>query len=159
MGGTDRVASNNFFMIEPRDIKKMVMSVVRHDKGLRDPRIMHPARDWFIGIGFMFAIVLAGALYSAMSYVTYDVIDYSETDVDQSLTTYRAASVEAAIAVYTAKKSAHDELISEVGVVEEIIVPVDLDTEEVPSTSDLAPILLEPENEPLLPDPTPVLSF
>lgn len=125
-------------MIEAHDIKKMVQGVVRRNRGLRDRRIMHPARDWFIGLGVMLLCVIAGGSYSAVLYVTYDTIDYSKTDIDQTLITYRSASVEAAIATYTVKKEAHDALVSNVLAAPDSTESSSIDSEDVFATSSVS---------------------
>ena len=47
----------------------MARHITRHAKGLKDPRIMHPEREWVLGLAValgIFAVTAAGSAFSYM---------------------------------------------------------------------------------------------
>lgn len=139
-------------MIQSSDIKKMVRNVLRRDKGLQDSRIMHPTREWFIGLVVLCVIVVVGGGYSALSYVNFDTKEYSDADASQGLITYRAAQVEQAIAKYSNKKNEHEQLIGDIPAVIPEPEPAtvasstsDGTSSEVPAEEPLSPEIIVPE--------------
>lgn len=89
----------------------MVQAVIRRDRGFRDSRIIHPTREWFIGLAIMILAVVAGGAYSMLSYVLYDTTAYAPANVTDTLTVYRGVQVESAIELQRAKKEIHQNLI------------------------------------------------
>ena len=52
-----------------KHIDNIVKSIGRHKKGLRDPQIMHPEREWTIGIFLALLIFIASATWSLTLYL------------------------------------------------------------------------------------------
>ncbi len=80
----------------------MAHHIVRRGEGYPDRRIMHPARDWLIGLtgaAFLFLCASAGAGYlfwsksnaaTTASEVTIDSVKYDPKLIERVLTNYRA---------------------------------------------------------------------
>ena len=62
-------------MISKKDITKMVKNVVRRDRGVPDRRLMHPRREWSVGLLLWITVVLAGGFYAAVTFNTYTGIN------------------------------------------------------------------------------------
>jgi hypothetical protein len=95
------------------DINAIVRTIKRKDKGLRDPQLIFPDRDWFIGVVVTVLIVVSGGALSVYQYWRYTTVDF-EVESDVTLVPYRAAQVAAALEKYQAKLQLHSELKGEV---------------------------------------------
>ncbi len=91
-------------MISKSDLIKMARHVARRSEGYADPRIMHPARDWLIGLSAATALFLA--LSAAAGYlfwsrnshdpygeVTLSTVTYDRATAEAVLTRYRERSL------------------------------------------------------------------
>jgi hypothetical protein len=88
-------------MIAKHSILKMVQHIVRRSEGYSDRRIMHPARDWCIGLCaaallFLGSSAAAGHLFWSKSHtapdayeVTIDPVKYDPKLIARVLTEYR----------------------------------------------------------------------
>ncbi len=89
-------------MITKHSILKMVRHIVRRDAGHPDRRIMHPARDWFIGLLGVGVVFLGGGVYAGYLFwsksntiaetheATSGSVKYDRKLIDRVLTDYRA---------------------------------------------------------------------
>ncbi len=98
-------------MIETKDIIKMVKHIVRHDNGVPDTRIMHPMREWLIGLCGVFALVLGGSLFAAFVYQSYSLRAASEVVTPGIAIPYKAALIEEVLLQYQAKQNAYDQIL------------------------------------------------
>ena len=87
-------------MIDKKHIIKMAKAVVRRDKGYPDRRLMHPQREWFIGLAMFTFLVFLGSLFAAHTFVTYQNIDALDGDPGSSIPSYKEASVAKALTLY-----------------------------------------------------------
>lgn len=79
----------------------MARQVFKRGQGYPDQRLMHPRREWSIGLGIFAIVVAFGALMSAQEYTRYTdlgsleptevvkVVSYDEASVNQALEIYR----------------------------------------------------------------------
>jgi len=85
------------------DVKKITKTIMRKNRGLQDPQLVHPARDWAVGIVgtlVVFCIALGFSVWQYLSYtnlslgeeVVLDMIPYKTEQVDESLLLYRDLS-------------------------------------------------------------------
>jgi hypothetical protein len=95
-------------MIETKDITKMVQHIVRRNRGVADPQIMHPMREWVIGISVTLVGVFIGAVFAASLYSFYDAKNDSIITVTETVVPYNAVVVEEALTDYRLKKSAYE---------------------------------------------------
>jgi hypothetical protein len=85
-------------MINKQYIEEMARKVFKHERGLVDPQIMHPTREWLVGLVVMILVFAAIAAWSAQTYLenrNISVDSVSASDIDS--TTYREAQVEEAL--------------------------------------------------------------
>jgi len=93
-------------MITKKEILNLVSHIIRRNKGVPDRRLMHPEREWFVGLGVALLIGLGGSLYAGSFFfsqeqviketftVSSDTIRYKKDVVDEVFGTYRARSLE-----------------------------------------------------------------
>jgi hypothetical protein len=94
-------------MIDKKFSASLLKAIVRRSRGLSDHNIIHPEREWFVGILIALICLIAGIIWSAHLYFTYagNVPDltaspattnqiYRAGDVVQALEEYRARNEE-----------------------------------------------------------------
>jgi hypothetical protein len=118
-------------MINRKDITNVAKRMLRHHRGLEDPQIIHPQRDWFIGIGvsaLVFALIM---FWNVTAY-----IKHSNTNVDASIeavntdSVYREGQVKSALEFFSEREKKFNELISQTTDVSEV-VEIEPEPEEV----------------------------
>lgn len=70
-----------------------------------DKRIMHPTREWLVGLGIFSVIVIVGSVQSAHSFSVYQNIRSKEGGVFQEkITHYNQALAQTALGIYIQKE-------------------------------------------------------
>lgn len=131
-------------MIETKDVTKMVSHIIRRDKGIADTQLMHPTREWFIGLGITMLIVLLGSWFCWYIYNEYSQTINTPLTVSESVVPYQAATIAEAIKIYETKQSKFLEILGT------------SDREVVPDVSTTTEILNEVKESVLAPIPTVV---
>ena len=68
-------------MINKQDILKMVHHVTKRSRGIPDKRLMHPVREWLIGLLGMVLVVVVGVIYSVHLFTTFsNVTEITHTE-------------------------------------------------------------------------------
>lgn len=93
------------------DIKKITKTIMRKNRGLQDPQLIYPARDWAIGMMGTLVIVCVAVGYSVLQYRSYTNLSLDE-EVVLTMIPYRTALVEQALVRYRALSATHNEIIS-----------------------------------------------
>lgn len=87
-------------MINKETLAALVGGVFKNKPGAFDKRMIHPVRDWFMGVTFFLLVVIAGGVYSAFLFVEYrniatdknasqdPVVQYNEVLVNNMITQY-----------------------------------------------------------------------
>ncbi len=91
-------------MIDKKSIIKMAEHVFRKSQGYPDRRLMHPKREWGIGIGIFLVLVSAGAIGAFSVFTSYRDFSQVTASVEQSIPTYREVIVQDALEVYRQKE-------------------------------------------------------
>lgn len=134
-------------MIETKDIIKMVKKIVSHDKGVPDTRIMHPMREWLIGLIGVTIAVAGGSLFALFVYNSYSESSTNVVAVTETVVPYKAGLVEQALEIYLEKKSVYEGLIGTSTVSPVIDTSVstatssEVQTEAASSTRELPPVV------------------
>lgn len=87
-------------MIDKKDIIKMAKHVFKRGKGVPDKRLMHPRRDWTIGMIVFALILIGGSYFGAVSYNQYKEIDTTGGDPGVTIPKYNASRIEETISLY-----------------------------------------------------------
>jgi hypothetical protein len=144
-------------MLSKQDIKKLIKRIVRQQQGLRDHQIIHPRRDWAIGLLLGSLLLLIGSAWSIMTYrevTDEDIVSvdpgeeqptpYREEVVNQALERFRARAVEYETAFDRAEVTADtrqpDEVVEEVTSSESGETETDSAADSVPNTTEPEPI-------------------
>jgi hypothetical protein len=125
-----------------KQIDNLLKSISRHKRGLRDPQIMHPGRDWLIGIAFALTIFILSAIWSTTVYLkNRNASAQIEFEQQSEAVIYRESMVTEALGRIQDRADTLDALLgqSRGRVVEEV---VNLAT-TTPETTTTTPVLLE----------------
>ena len=76
-------------MISKKDIIKMARTVSKRSQGYRPHRMMHPNRDWLIGIALLIVVVLVGGFINAQEYMAYNALEDETEGAALSIKKYR----------------------------------------------------------------------
>lgn len=99
-------------MISKKDITKAAKKILRRQKGLRDHQIIHPQREWIIGLLLMCFIVGGIAVWSSTTYLS--ITDQSVTTNNSetgSQTVYRTEVVDAALTMFRERAENYEKLL------------------------------------------------
>ena len=97
---------------------KMARHIFRHSHGISDPKIMHPRREWVIGLGGAFATIIIGAVVSINTFVSFNQEQINPPDVTVVAVPYNALLVEMAISKYQAKSAGYQEIYRQLSIVQ-----------------------------------------
>ncbi len=101
-------------MVNKQQIRKMAKKITGSKSGFKSPVIMHPSRDWGIGLFIAVIILLVCVMWSAEIYIKYRDISVSETNFDKSkIVVYRESQVNSALNLLKERQVKHEELMSE----------------------------------------------
>jgi hypothetical protein len=92
------------------DIQALFAGLIKPRHISYEKRLVYPVRDWFIGLGFFFAIVLLGGAYSAHQFVTYRTMNVTETSLTETTVTYNQMLVTRVLEDYYARSVIFNEL-------------------------------------------------
>lgn len=84
-------------MIHKKAFSQMTKKILRRQAGLHDYQIMHPSRDWIIGLCFASAVFLVGAAMSAQLYFSNSNTTLVMDGSVEEVVVYRESLVEAAL--------------------------------------------------------------
>ncbi len=117
-------------MINRNEITSIAKKMMRQHRGLRDHQIIHPVRDWTIGVIISILMLAIVTWWSAMSYLAHSSTKIDNaSDIVSTNTVYREAQVNEALKVFEKKREDYDFLLSGA---KPIVVPEeDQETEEV----------------------------
>ncbi len=123
-------------MIETKDITKMVGHIIRRDKGIADPQLMHPTREWFFGLGITTLIVFFGSWFCLDLYTQYSHIIHTPVIVSESAVPYQAATIAEAIKIFETKQLKFSEILGTTPEEIEVSTPSELiiETEIMPAS-------------------------
>lgn len=95
-------------MISKTDIAALAEHVLRRQRSLPDRAIMHPVREWFIGlVAALCIVVLAGGL-SAYHFAYYSDIKERVTGAEPSDIEYEKGRIENVLYTYRERKEAYE---------------------------------------------------
>ena len=133
-------------MLSKKDIKKLIRSVLRQQRGLRDHQIIHPTRDWMVGFIGGLILLIVGAAWSFTTYKEVGERDVESVDVGEvKQTVYREDMVNAALEQFRERKEQYEALINQ----PEVIVPEEVIEDEEESDEPIEEVEVEEPEEPV----------
>ena len=99
-------------MINKKDITEIAKKMMRKHQGLRDPQIIHPRRDWIIGVFLSLAAFAGIAWWSGMSYLNYSNISVIESvELADTSVVYKEGQVNAALELFKEQTDNYNQLL------------------------------------------------
>lgn len=96
------------------DIKSIVKTISRKQRGLEDPRLVYPMRDWVIGVIGSLVIIFGTLLFSIFDYKSYTNLS-PDDEIILAMIPYHTDQVEEAITKYQVRAKAYADTIMLVG--------------------------------------------
>jgi len=128
-------------MIDKKSIIKMADDVFHRSQGYPDRRLVHPQREWGIGL-FVFAVlVISGSILVGTTFVQYRSADSVKGSSEASIPQYREVITQDALELYRARSSEYRQLRGDI-----VVVPVELPRDASSTVSDNAPALESEED-------------
>ena len=93
------------------EIQAVAKKLFHHNRGIQRTKLMHPNRDWLIGVlvGILIIVVMIG--WSAYTYLEKrDAIGLTDTSVEPVVPVYNADTVQDALDLYTKREELFEEL-------------------------------------------------
>lgn len=108
-------------MMKSSDFKQIAKKLIKQQQGLHDVQIMHPAREWHLGIMLALLIVGSSVIYSTSTYYKNKRADMADiTIVESDPVVYRENMVAEALANLQKRDSIRESLINEMPVPVEV---------------------------------------
>lgn len=128
-------------MIENNAVKKMVRSILNNRQNtLSDRDIMHPEREWFLGVFVGLIILTLAIFWSVKTYIQFDKITVSDLEEKDKKSVYKDLLVESALVDFADRKKMYsdlkEDLISKTEKVEVIVPEPALESVELASSTD-----------------------
>jgi len=100
-------------MIDRKEFKKMAKKILKSDRGVQNPKLMHPAREWAVGILIGLIIIAASGAWSSNTYISYRTnSDINSNTSEKEIVVYRASQVEAALKTYADREAEFESLMN-----------------------------------------------
>jgi hypothetical protein len=96
--------------MESTDLKRLITSVLKKQRGTMDREMMDPAREWLFGVLIALVLVLVGGLYSYLFYQRVINSDIVVSSDDASSTIYNSQKITEAISKYQQKRDFFDSI-------------------------------------------------
>jgi hypothetical protein len=101
-------------MMNRTEITQFAKKIIRSQKGLQNRQLMHPKREWLIGVFVAVSIFVASITWSAIEYVKGQTVDdQTVTQTEAPAAVYRETLVEEALSIYAEKTKRLDTLLGE----------------------------------------------
>ena len=114
----------------------MAKHVFKRGSGVPDKRLMHPRREWGVGILLFAVILIVGSILSANAFSRFRNIDTDNGQASLTIPNYRSNLVFEALEEYRGKKESYQALISDTSYVPPVVTDVSTTTEEVASSTE-----------------------
>ena len=140
-------------MIENNPIKKMVSGILRNRKKAHfDKNIMHPQREWFIGVFLGLVILGVGIAWSVSTYMQFKNVSLSSLATEEENVVYKESVVDTALADFEVRKKSYEDLkkqlLGKYKKSVEIVAPPVVATDNASSTENTVveePLIASPE--------------
>jgi len=97
-------------MIDKKSIIKMANHVFHRSQGYADRRLIHPQRDWVIGMGVFATAVLVGSITAGNVFVTYRNISDADSDLIETTPAYKEMIVNSTLEEYRLRAQEQERL-------------------------------------------------
>lgn len=122
-------------MMNKQQFTEIAKKVLHPNNGLVSPKLIHPGREWLIGVTVAAVIFGVIAAWSAQMYLEYKdttVAEVTETEV----AVYRTALVNSALDDFSVRTDKHEDFIS-INLIEKDPIAPEVDDLNIASTTDI----------------------
>jgi hypothetical protein len=96
-------------MINRKEFTKMAKRIVQSNSGIKNPRLMHPLREWWIGLLVATLLFSAISVWSTQIYAGYQSIANAEGSFDEvAPVVYRESLVDTVLAEFSHRDERHN---------------------------------------------------
>jgi len=121
-------------MINKKLIAEMAHKIFRHQQGLHDPKMMHPEREWLVGLAITLLIFSISAYWSAHTYVENKNTTIVESaNENNDVVVYRESLVKSALAEFSEREQ---QLVEMLGTPPLVVESAVTDIEESATSSE-----------------------
>lgn len=89
---------------------KNILKTLAHKRVQYDKRLIHPEREWLMGLFVFAAIVICGGMVDAFIFIQYQNLDVSPKNIATQSVTYNKAAVQKALEAYSLRTAAYMQL-------------------------------------------------
>lgn len=108
-------------MIKKKDIINMARHIAKRSSGRKDHRLMHPLRDWLIGLFTVVTLLLVGQVYTGFLLLQKQSEDIDSYTVQVETTSYKRERIDAALTTYREKQESFDSVRAEWALVQPVV--------------------------------------
>ena len=98
-------------MKSKKEVLKLVKNIARRDRGIPDRRLMHPRREWSIGLLVWLAVTVFGGIYAWYTFTLYSDIGTETAAVEVEQLRYNRADALDAIDKYKVKRVLYENML------------------------------------------------
>ena len=125
-------------MIDKKSLAQAARNIIRHQRGLKDPTLMHPEREWVIGLAIGLAICVLSASGSAYSYFTNKYLTAEVSETTEGETVYREAMIKDALKEFATRNQEREALLTNIRFAPASVVATSSATSSAESASSTA---------------------
>jgi hypothetical protein len=101
-------------MINKKEITQFAKQIIHSQQGLKNRQLMHPRREWLIGVTGAVGIFIACITWSAIEYFEYETTEgQTSSQAEAIVAVYRETLVSEALAEYSQKAERLNALLGE----------------------------------------------
>lgn len=104
----------------------MITQVHRRAQGAAEKRVIHPYREWGIGLCVMTVCFLGGVAYSAYTYIQFNTIEDQLDTPAPKVIRYQESTVDRTLEFFSARRTAYQAVLTQ-----EVATPVSTTTPAV----------------------------
>lgn len=97
------------------DIKKMAKKVMRHGHHLPDRRLIHPDREWLIGLSIFAILLVVGTVYEIRNFLHYSSLESSVDTGEIQLVEYNQTNAARVLEIYQKKAETFKNILENYG--------------------------------------------
>ncbi len=98
-------------MIDKKFVEKIIRDSLNRNRSLEDHNLMHPEREWFIGLGMAILTVGFGVYWCLHLYSTYnkvEVVTDLDNNTEQSI--YRSQEIDQSLQEFAERQATYNEI-------------------------------------------------
>lgn len=99
-------------MTHKEKLSQLAKKIFQSNRGVRNPQLMHPNREWMIGLVLGVSLFAASAMWSLFMYREHRNISAENTAIGEEIILYRESMVDAALDHFKKQSGLHEQYLS-----------------------------------------------